>query len=170
MRYRLFALLRFVQLQIIQRETHAELYLLGEKLLEFSQALAGVGFGLDIHGEDGVVPLDEEVLFVRRIVPAPVAGHDFKLCQQRLQYKILGQRALEFGKEAVALAESCGSQLCQMAEQSYVHQINLEGGQIIVGRNRQPGRGAAVNLMYQPGVHQPLQRVLVRIPWPARPP
>ena len=43
-------------------------------------SIAGcVGFGFDLHGEDVVFPLNEEIHFVRWVVLAPITGHDFKL-------------------------------------------------------------------------------------------
>jgi len=36
-------------------------------------------FGFDLHWEDVVLPLNEEINFVRRVVLTPITGHDFKL-------------------------------------------------------------------------------------------
>lgn len=35
-------------------------------------------FGFDLHWEDVVLPLNEEINFVRRVVLTPITGHDFK--------------------------------------------------------------------------------------------
>ena len=83
--------------------------------------------------------MNEEIHFIRWIILAPIAGNHFKLRDQGLQHKVFSQSALELGEQAVALSKGRGSQLCQTAEQTHIHQINLESGQVIVSCNRQAG-------------------------------
>ena len=79
-----------VQLQVVKREPHAEFDLIAEQLFEFFETLAGgVGLGLDLHGEDVVLPLDEEIHLIGRVALAPVSWYNFKLCDQSLKQKIL---------------------------------------------------------------------------------
>ena len=49
----------------------------------------------------------------------------------------------------------------QAAEQSHIHQIDLKCRQIIICSYGQSGSGAAVDFMHQPGIHQPLQSILI---------
>lgn len=151
-----------IQLQIIQREPHTELDLIREHLLKLLEALAGgIGLRLDLNRENVIFPLNEEIHFIRWIILAPIAGNHFKLRDQGLQHKVFSQSALELGEQAVALSKGRGSQLCQTAEQTHIHQINLKCRQVIVGSHRQAGSSAAVDLMHQSCIHQPLQSILV---------
>ena len=111
-----------VQLQVIEGETDAELDLAWEQLLEFSQAAAsGVGLGFDLHVEDVVLALDEEVHLVGRVHLAPIAWHDLKLGEQELELVVFRQRPLELREKPFALSKDRMGQLRQVAEQANVH-------------------------------------------------
>src|SRR5699024_9248627 len=151
-----------VQFQIIQRKTNTELDLIRKQLLEFLQASAcGIGFRFDFHWKDIVFPLNQKIHLIRRVGLRPVPWGYLKLCQQCLEDKVFSQCPFEFRKQPVAFSESSRCQLCQSAQDSYVHQINLESGQVIICRHGKPGSGAAVDLKHQSCIHQPLQGIVV---------
>ena len=115
-----------IQFHIIQGEAYTELDLIWEQFLEFLEALAGrVGLGFDLYRENVVFSLNEEIHLIRRIVPAPVPGDHFKLGDQGLKHKVLGQRAFELGEQAIAFAKGRRSQLRQAAEQPHIYQVDL---------------------------------------------
>ena len=71
-----------IQLQIVQRESHTEPDLLREQLLELSKAFAcDIRLGLDLHGENVVLPLDQEINLIGRVALAPIAELDLILRQ-----------------------------------------------------------------------------------------
>ena len=78
-----------------------------------------------------------------------------------MQHKVFGQRTFELSEQAVAFTKSSRRQLGQTAKQTYIHQINFEGGEVIVSGHRQSRSGAAVNFVNKSGIHQPLQSVLI---------
>ena len=78
-----------------------------------------------------------------------------------MQNEIFRQSAFELGEQAVAFTESSRSKLSQTTEQTHIHQIDFECGQVVVGGNRKAGSGAAVDFMHQSGINKPLQSILI---------
>lgn len=93
-----------------------------EELLELAQAAAGgIGLGFDLHVENVVLALDEEIHLVGWVHLAPIAGHDLKLGNQGLKHIVFCERPLELREKPFALSKGRREQLRQAAEQTNVH-------------------------------------------------
>ena len=64
-----------IQLQIVQRKPYAKFDLIREQFFEFFQAFAGgVGLCFNLNRKNIVLPLDQKIHLIRRIILAPVSG------------------------------------------------------------------------------------------------
>lgn len=151
-----------VFVQVCEGKAQAELCLVGERLRIFPQARAAhVVFGFHFDGDEIIFPLQDEIHFVGRVQPRPIARLNFELARERFQHEIFRQCAFEFAKQAIPFREDGGREMGQAAQEADVGGVDLECAHVIVSGERQAGRGDARHFVDELGVHEPLQGVLV---------
>ena len=99
---------------------------------------------LIIDSQDNIIASGEEEKYRDALDYEQLTGGDYKkmtvlgspciVTLRAVSYThLFGQCAFKLCEQAVAFSESRGCQLCQAAEQTHIHQINLKCRQVIVG-------------------------------------
>lgn len=112
---------------------------------------------LGFNRDNSVAALHYKIHFVGCVRPIP--RRNLKAALQRLVHIVFRKRPFKFRKQPVILRKRSGRQVGQAAKDAYIHSVNLERAQVIVGGNRQARLRDPADLADYIRIPQPVQKL-----------
>ena len=116
---------------------------------------------LDLHRNDGIADLRDEVNLVARLVARPIARCHVQLGKEGLKRVVLCKRSLELQEEGILLGKRRGRKPGKSPQEPHIEGVQLKGGGVIIGGKRDAMRGVEANPREEAGVTEPLDGILV---------